>query len=134
MTSGDTGTTVRRSWAVSIDDEARVVSVVYAKLSGFMSIELDGQRIVRAWREWQTVVGGATLEATISGHSLVARVTQAFGTQTYEVALRLDNQTLPGSDEMLESPQVWRRSLRALAVLAITVATITIVATLARSR
>jgi hypothetical protein len=99
--------------------------VQYAMLSGFMSIEIDGQRVARAWREWQTVVGGANLGAQLDGHTLSARITQRFGTQTYLFSVRLDGEILDGSDPQPAPSQVMRQTWAGIFVLAIAVAVIT---------
>lgn len=100
----------RRQWTVTVGSRTRTVEVVYAALFGWMSIEVDGVRRARGWREWQTVVGGATLSADVDGHRLEARVTQPFGRQEYAFALRLDGTLLPGSDPQPEPRAVTRQT------------------------
>ena len=134
MINDDQGMTVRRRWAVVLDGRERVVSVVYAKVSGFLSIEVDGERVARGWREWQTVVGGATLEATIGDHLFAARVTQVFGSQAYQVELRQDGQRLLGSDDLGPPSQVLRRSVRAFLVVMLIIAVVTVMGVLIRPR
>ena len=104
----------RRRWTVSIASRARTIEVVYAALLGWMSIEVDGVRVARGWREWQTVVGGATLTADLDGHALEARVTQPFGRQEYAFSVRLDGELLPGSDPQPEPRAVTRGTRIAL--------------------
>ena len=43
-----------------------------------MSIEVDGERRQRGWREFQTVFGGAVLSCDLDGHRVEARITQPF--------------------------------------------------------
>jgi hypothetical protein len=104
----------RRQWTVTINSRTRIVEVVYAALFGWMSIEVDGVKRARGWREWQTVVGGATLSTDVDGRRLEARVTQSFGRQEYAFALRLDGALLPGSDPQPEPRAVTRRTRIAL--------------------
>jgi hypothetical protein len=85
----------RRSWTATVDGVDHRIDVIYATLSGWMSIEVDGARQARGWREWQTVIGGAALSCDLDGHRIDARVTQPFGKQDYAFALRIDGQLLP---------------------------------------
>jgi hypothetical protein len=62
------GSTKRRTWGVAVDGRLREVTVEYAMLTGFMAILVDGSRVARAWREWQTVFGGSTLVSTLLRH------------------------------------------------------------------
>jgi hypothetical protein len=104
----------RRRWTVTIADRVRTVDVVYAAMFGWMSIEVDGVRVARGWREWQTVVGGATLRAHVDGRAIEARVAQPFGRQEYAFSLRLDGELLPGSDPQPEPRAVTRGTRIAL--------------------
>jgi hypothetical protein len=117
----------RRSWDVDLGGKLRRVDVDYKSLTGFMSIEIDGQRAARAWREWQTVAGGATVRATFSGRVLEARVTQSFGAQDHRFALLLDGQVLPGSDELHAPSEVGRSIARGILLIAYTVGAFTFV-------
>jgi hypothetical protein len=126
-TRPDDDLNMRREWRLILDGQKHDVVILYAVLSGFMSIEVDGTRVARAWREWQTVVGGANLGTAIGTHALSARVTQAFGTQTYRVSLSLDGENLPGSEAQPTPRQVGRRTVGGIAGLATVVAVITLV-------
>jgi hypothetical protein len=117
----------RRSWTVDLGGQPRRVDVDYKSLTGFMSIEIDGQRVARAWREWQTVAGGATLKAAFAGRVFEARVTQSFGAQDYRFALRLDGQVLPGSDELHTGSDVGLSIARGVLLIAYTVGAFTLV-------
>ena len=105
----------RRSWQVTLDGRSHRVEVIYAALFGWMSIEVDGVRRARGWREIQTVLGGATLSCDISGHRIDARVTQPFLEQDYAFALRVDGRVQPGSDPQ---PRPWGLVRRTLATIA----------------
>jgi hypothetical protein len=119
-----------RSWMVAIDDIPHTVCVQYAALFGWMSIFVDGVRVARGWREWQSVWGGADLSCTLGGHRLDARVTQPYGRQEYSFALRVDGALQPGSDDLPPSRTVKRNTIVALGVLALMVAVITLMAQL----
>ncbi len=110
-----------------MDGVPHLVAVEYAIFSGFMAIELDGVRVARAWREWQTVVGGANLGTRIGAHELDARVTQTYGSQTYLFAVTLDGETVPGSDVQPTPRQVGQSTAASLVVLGTTVAVITLI-------
>lgn len=112
----------RRSWTVDVDGRPRRIDVVYRALFGWMSIEVDGQRHARAWREIQTVLGGATLSCELDGHRLDARITQPWNRQEYAIALRLDGEVLPGSDSQPESRALRRRTIFEIVGLALTIA------------
>jgi len=116
----------RRSWDVDLGGQRRRVDVDYKSLTGFMSIEIDGQRVARAWREWQTVAGGATLRAAFAGREFEARVTQSFGAQDYRFALRLDGQVLPGSEELHAASDVGQSIARAILLIAYTIGAFTL--------
>ncbi len=92
----------RRSWTVELDDRRHKIDVVYAAFSGWMSIEIDGRRVARGWREWQTVFGGAVVSCEFKGHRVVARVTQPWLKQEYAFALAIDGLIQPGSDAQPE--------------------------------
>jgi len=124
-TERDGNLNLRRNWKLAIGGQEHLVTVQYAILSGFMSIEIDGQRVARAWREWQTIVGGANLDAQLDGHTVSARITQRFGTQTYLFSVRFDGEILDGSDPQPAPRQVMRQTWAGIFVLAITVAVIT---------
>jgi hypothetical protein len=121
----------RRAWTVAIGSGTRTVEVVYAALFGWMSIEVDGVRQARAWREWQTVVGGASLSVEADGHRLQARVTQPFGRQEYAFSLRLDGELLPGSDPQPEPRRLTRETRVAILRIVIAAAATGIVAGMA---
>lgn len=101
----------RRSWTVTLDGVDRRIDVVYGALLGWMSIEVDGERRKRGWREWQTVFGGANLACEVNGRRLAARVTQPFGRQVYSFALRIDGELQPGSDPQPEPGKLKRQTL-----------------------
>lgn len=122
----------RKSWTVILDDVEHKVDVVYAALSGWMSIEVDGVRCARAWRELQTVIGGANLSCDVAGHRLDARVTQPFGKQEYSFSLRIDGELQPGSDPQPEPSALKRQTLGALGLLALTIFLFTAVTTIFR--
>jgi hypothetical protein len=86
--------------------------------------------VARAWREWQSVWGGAELSCTAGGHHLDARVTQPYGRQEYSFALRVDGNLQPGSDDLPPPRAVKRNVMVALGVLALVVAIITLAAQL----
>lgn len=101
----------RHSWAVTLDGVDRRIDVVYKAMSGWMSIEVDGKRCKRGWREWQTVFGGAVLSCDVAGHRLEARVTQENLQQVYKFALRIDGTLVPGSDPQPEPKNLKRGTL-----------------------
>jgi hypothetical protein len=111
----------RRSWTATIDGVDHQIDVVYAALSGWMTIEVDGQRCQRGWREWQTVFGGAELSCDVHGHRLVARITQPFGQQAYSFALRIDGELQPGSDPQPEPGNLKRQTLIAIGWLTLSI-------------
>jgi Fas apoptotic inhibitory molecule (FAIM1) len=125
--------TKRRRWDVELDGRPHVVDVEYAMLTGFMTVLVDGSRLARRWREWQTVVGGAVVDGTVDGHRIEARITQRFGEQEYRFALMVDGQVQPGSDDLPAPREVGIASLRRLLGLAAVVAVVTIVLTLIRN-
>ena len=108
----------QRAWNATIDGVDHRIEVVYAGLSGWMTIEVDGQRAARGWREFQTVFGGATLSCTLGRHLIEARVTQPWGQQQYAFALAIDGALQPGSDPQPEPRALKGQTLRALGVLA----------------
>jgi len=108
----------RRAWKATIDGVDHRIEVVYAGLSGWMTIEVDGQRAARGWREFQTVFGGATLSCALGRHLVEARVTQPWGQQQYAFALAIDGALQAGSDAQPEPRALKRQTLGALAVLA----------------
>ena len=122
--------TFERSWTVALEDAPATVRVEYAALFGWMSIFVDGVRVTRAWREWQSVWGGAELSCTVAGHRLEARVTQPYGRQEYSFALRVDGILQPGSDDLPPPRAVKRNTVVALGVLALVVAVFTLAAQL----
>jgi hypothetical protein len=122
----------RHSWTVTVEGIDRHVDVIYAALFGWMSIEVDGVRRARAWREVQTVLGGAELSCDLDGHRLDARVTQPFGRQAYAFALRLDGALLPGSDPQPEPRQLRRQTFKAFGVLMLAIFVFTFVTTIVR--
>lgn len=111
----------RRGWDVTFEGVDHRIEVVYAALSGWMTIEIDGQRCARGWREFQTVFGGATLSCALGRHRIDARVTQPWGQQQYAFALAIDGALLPGSDPQPEPRALKRQTLGALAGLAIVI-------------
>jgi hypothetical protein len=121
---------LERSWTVALDDAPRTVRVEYAALFGWMSIFVDGVRMARAWREWQSVWGGAELSCTVGGHRLEARVTQPYGRQEYSFALRVDGSRQPGSDDLPPPRAVKRNTIVALVVLGFVVTVVTLAAQL----
>lgn len=120
----------RRTWMATLDGVDHRVDVVYAGLSGWMSIEVDGVRRARAWREVQTVLGGANLSCDIGGHRIDARVTQPFGRQAYAFALRIDGEVQPGSDAQPEPRALRRQTFVAFGLLMLAIAAMTVVRTL----
>jgi Fas apoptotic inhibitory molecule (FAIM1) len=125
--------TKRRRWEVQLEGRPHVVDVEYAMLSGFMTVLVDGSRLARGWREWQTVVGGAVVAGVVDGHRIEARITQQFGGQEYRFALMVDGQVQPGSDDLPAPRDVRRASLKAFLGLIALVAGVTVVWTLLRS-
>jgi hypothetical protein len=119
----------RRSWSVRIEGADHRIDVVYAALSGWMSIEIDGQRRARGWREFQTVFGGARLSCRLIGHAIDARVTQPWGRQDYAFALAIDGVLQPGSDPQPEPRALKRQTLRGIGVLALVIFLVTFVTT-----
>jgi hypothetical protein len=113
--------THRRTWTLTIDGREREIVIEYAGLSGWMSMFVDGQRVERRWREWQTVWGGAMVDHHLDGHHLRARITQPFGAQTYAFALSVDGMIQPGSDDLQSRGGVRRSTVIALGGLALTV-------------
>jgi hypothetical protein len=111
----------RRAWNATIDGVDHRIEVVYAGLSGWMTIEVDGQRAARGWREFQTVFGGATLSCALGRHFVEARVTQPWGQQQYAFALAIDGALQPDSDPQPEPRALKGQTLRALAVMAIVI-------------
>jgi hypothetical protein len=106
----------RRSWTVELDGYRHRIDVVYGALVGWLSIEIDGRRVARGWREWQTVFGGATLACDFRRHRIEARVTQPWLRQEYSFGLRIDGEVQPGSD--LQPPASTLRRGTLLAILA----------------
>jgi hypothetical protein len=125
--------TKRRTWPVELDGRVREITVEYASLSGFMTILVDGSRLARAWREWQTVFGGAVVTSDLDGHRIEARITQPFGVQTYSFALTVDGRLEPGSDDLPPPPAVKRSTLGAIGALALVIFIVTFVMTLLRN-
>jgi hypothetical protein len=122
----------RRTWTATLDGVDHQIDVVYAALSGWMSIEVDGLQRVRGWREVQTVIGGANLSCVIDGHRLDARVTQPFGQQVHAFALRIDGELQPGSDPQPEPAALKRQTLIAIGVLALGIFLVTAAAQILR--
>ncbi len=116
-----------RSWTVTLDGIPHTVRIEYAAMFGWMSIFIDGVRVARRWREWQSVWGGAEVSCTVDGHRLDARVTQPYGRQEYSFALRVDGALQPGSDDLPPPRAVKRNTIVALGVLALVVAVFTLV-------
>jgi hypothetical protein len=117
----------RRSWTATLNGVDHRIDVVYAALSGWMSIEVDGERRQRGWREWQSVFGGADLSCELDGHRLDARVTQPWGRQEYAFALRIDGELQPGSDPQPEPGNLKRQTLIAIGLLALLIFVVTFV-------
>lgn len=118
----------RRTWTLVLDGTSHEIVVIYAALLGWMSIEVDGTRRARAWREWQTVFGGAVLSCELGTHRVDARVTQPYGRQEYAFALSVDGEIQPGSDPQPGPRALKRQTLRALGWLAVIVAITTFLA------
>jgi hypothetical protein len=97
-----------------------------------MSIFVDGTRVARAWREWQSVWGGAELSGDLAGRRLHARVTQPYGRQEYSFALSVDGRIQPGSDDLPPPRAVRRNTVVALGALALLVAALTLLAQASR--
>jgi hypothetical protein len=123
----------RRSWTATLDGVDHRIDVVYAALSGWMTIEVDGKRCRRGWREWQTVLGGAELSCEVSGHRVDARITQPFGNQAYSFALRIDGELQPGSDPQPEPGNLKRQTLVAIGLLALVIFVATFVPVVIRA-
>jgi hypothetical protein len=117
----------RRSWAVTLDGVDRRIDVVYKALSGWMSIEVDGEQCKRGWREWQTAFGGAVLSCDVAGHRVEARVTQEHLQQVYKFALRIDGTLVPGSDLQPEPRNLRRGTLIAFGWMTLSIAVIVVV-------
>jgi hypothetical protein len=117
----------RRSWTATLNGVDHRIDVVYAALSGWMSIEVDGERRQRGWREWQSVFGGADLSCELDGHRLDARVTQPWGRQEYAFALRIDGELQPASDPQPEPANLKRQTLIAIGLLALLIFVVTFV-------
>jgi hypothetical protein len=111
----------RRSWTATLDGVDRRIDVVYKALSGWMSIEVDGEQRKRGWREWQTVFGGAVLSCDLDGHHLEARVTQPFQQQVYSFSLKIDGELQPGSDPQPEPGNLKRQTLIAIGWLTLSI-------------
>ena len=111
----------RRSWTVTLDGVDRRIDVVYKALSGWMSIEVDGQRRQRGWREFQTVFGGAVLWCDLDDHRLEARITQPFQQQLYSFALKIDGEVQAGSDPQPEPGNLKRQTLIAIGWLTLSI-------------
>ena len=120
----------RRSWTARLDGVERHIDVVYAALSGWMSIDVDGHQQKRGWREWQTVLGGAVLSCELEGHRLEARITQPFGRQQYAFALSIDGVIQPGSDAQPDPANLKRQTLTAFGMLMAAIFLFTFVRTL----
>ena len=86
----------------------------------------------RAWREWQSVWGGAELSCDLAGGRLHARVAQPYGRQEYSFALSVDGVVQPGSDDLPPPRAVKRHTVMALAALALVVAAVTVMTQLYR--
>jgi hypothetical protein len=115
---------VRRQWHLALDGGEHDVVVQFSALSGFMSIEVDGKRVARAWREVQMAVGGANLEARVGDHTLAARATQGSGVVDIQFSLSLDGEVLPGSDAQPTPTQIARHAAAGLITL-VTIASAT---------
>jgi hypothetical protein len=102
----------RRTFSVRLDDRTYSIEVIYAALSGWMTIEVDGKRFARGWREWQTAFGGATLGGDLGGHRVEARITQPFDRQEYAFALRVGGELHPDSDPQPEPGDLKGKTLR----------------------
>jgi hypothetical protein len=124
--------TKRRKWDVELAGLMRTVVVEYRMISGYMSIFVDGVRAARAWREFQTVFGGAVLGVDLEGHRLEARITQPFGAQEYSFALMVDGQVQPGSDDLPPPGVVKRSTVRTILALALVLFVLTLASTLLR--
>lgn len=111
----------RRTWSVTLDGVDHRVDVIYRALSGWMSIEVDGQQCKRGWREWQTVFGGAVLSCDIDGHRVEARITQPFQQQVYSFKLKIDDAVQPGSDPQPEPGNLKRQTLIAIGWLTLSI-------------
>jgi hypothetical protein len=114
-----------RAWTILLDDAEHRVEVVYAGLSGWMTMFVDGRRCARGWREFQTAFGGARLACAIGDHRLDARITQTFGSQDYRFALSVDGVLQPGSDDMPSTRTLYRRSAAGIGWVAATVSIMT---------
>ena len=123
----------RRSWTATVDGVDHRIDVVYRALTGWMEIEVDGARLARGWREWQTVAGGANLSCAIDGHRVDARITQPFARQDYAFALKIDGQLQPGSDLQPEPRALKRQTLAAIGLLAAAIFVVTAATTILRT-
>jgi len=118
--------TFRRAWPVTVDGIEHEVAVEYAALFGWMSIFVDGVRVARAWREWQSVWGGAELSCDLAGRRLHARVAQPFGRQEYSFALSVDGVIQPGSDDLPAPRRVKRNTVIGISVMAVIVTAVVV--------
>ena len=123
--------TKRREWHIDLEGRPRTVMVEYAMLTGFLTISVDGARVARAWREWQTVFGGANLAVDLDGHQVAARITQPYGAQEYKFALSVDGQVQPGSDDLPPPSELKRSNARRFAGIAVVIFVVTFVASVA---
>jgi len=124
--AGQTMLQFHRTWRVEAGGAEHEIMVEYAALLGWMSIFVDGTRVVRRWREWQSVWGGAVVCCDLGGRRIEARVTQPYGRQEYSFALRVDGALQPGSDDLPDGSAVKRKTLLALGGIAAPVAVITV--------
>jgi hypothetical protein len=125
--------TKRRRWQIELDGRPHVVDVEYAILTGFMTVLVDGARLARRWREWQTIVGGAVVDGSVDGHRIQARITQRFGEQEYKFALMVDGEVQSGSDDLPAPRAVGLASLRTLLGLIAIIGVATLAWTLLRN-
>ncbi len=61
----------RRSWTATLDGVDHRIDVVYAAFSRWMTIEVDGERCQRGWRERQTLITFGLLMAGIVVYGFV---------------------------------------------------------------
>jgi hypothetical protein len=118
--------TFRRVWQVTVDGVEHEVAVEYAALSGWMSIFVDGARVARAWREWQSVWGGAELSCDVAGRRLHARVAQPFGRQEYSFALSVNGVIQPGSDDLPPPRRVKRNTVIGISAMALIITAVVV--------